>query len=98
MLPALWRLASKMRRSVPCEFLPVPFRGRMLRDTGRSDHAPLWDAGYPAIMATDTANMRNPHYHQPSDQIETLDLDFLTLSAPDSGRNHSLGHHRSRWS
>jgi aminopeptidase YwaD len=78
MLPALWRLASKMRRSVPCEFLPVPFRGRMLRDTGRSDHAPLWDAGYPAIMATDTANMRNPHYHQPSDQIETLDLDFLT--------------------
>ncbi|WP_333379842.1 hypothetical protein [Microcoleus sp. B4-D4] len=28
-------------------------------------------------MVTDTANMRNPHYHQPSDKIETLDLDFL---------------------
>ena len=29
-------------------------------------------------MVTDTANMRNPHYHSPSDRIETLDLDFLT--------------------
>jgi hypothetical protein len=29
-------------------------------------------------MVTDTANMRNPHYHRPSDRIETLDLDFLT--------------------
>jgi hypothetical protein len=26
---------------------------------------------------TDTANMRNPHYHRGSDRIETLDLDFL---------------------
>lgn len=37
----------------------------------------FWDNGYPAIMMTDTANMRNPHYHQASDTIETLDLDFL---------------------
>jgi hypothetical protein len=28
-------------------------------------------------MVTDTANLRNPHYHAPSDCIETLDLDFL---------------------
>jgi hypothetical protein len=34
--------------------------------------------GYRAMMVTDTANMRNPHYHLPSDRIETLDLDFLT--------------------
>jgi hypothetical protein len=27
---------------------------------------------------TDTAFLRNPHYHQPSDRIDTLDLDFLT--------------------
>jgi hypothetical protein len=27
---------------------------------------------------TDTANLRNPHYHQPTDTLETLDLDFLT--------------------
>lgn len=29
-------------------------------------------------MITDTANLRNPHYHKPSDTIDTLDLDFLT--------------------
>jgi len=26
---------------------------------------------------TDTSFMRNPHYHRPSDTIETLDLPFL---------------------
>ncbi|BAZ14232.1 peptidase M28 [Calothrix sp. NIES-4071] len=63
---------------VPSQWLPVPNRGLIVRDTRRSDHAPFWDAGYPAIMITDTANMRNPHYHKPSDTIDTLDLDFLT--------------------
>ena len=29
-------------------------------------------------MLTDTANFRNPHYHQPTDTIETLNLDFLS--------------------
>ncbi|MFH7027407.1 MAG: M28 family peptidase [Heteroscytonema crispum UTEX LB 1556] len=63
---------------VPSQWLPVPNRGLIVRDTRRSDHAPFWDAGYPAIMVTDTANMRNPHYHKPSDTIATLDLDFMT--------------------
>ena len=76
-MPVLWRLTRNMRTFVPCEFLPVPFRGRMIPDTRRSDHSSFWDLGYPAIMITDTANMRNPHYHQPSDQIDTLDIEFL---------------------
>lgn len=29
-------------------------------------------------MITDTAFLRNPHYHQASDTLETLDLPFLT--------------------
>ncbi|HEY7383201.1 MAG TPA: M28 family peptidase [Beijerinckiaceae bacterium] len=76
-LPMLRRLACTMRKAVPCEFLAVPLCGRVLPDSRRSDHAAFWDAGYPAIMVTDTANMRNPHYHRPGDRIETLDLDFL---------------------
>jgi hypothetical protein len=28
-------------------------------------------------MLTDTANFRNPHYHQPTDTIDTLNLDFV---------------------
>ena len=30
------------------------------------------------MMITDTAMLRNPHYHKRSDRIETLNLDFLT--------------------
>jgi Zn-dependent M28 family amino/carboxypeptidase len=63
---------------VPSQWLPVPNRGKIVPQTRRSDHAPFWDAGYPAMMVTDTANMRNPNYHKPSDTIATLDLDFLT--------------------
>jgi Zn-dependent M28 family amino/carboxypeptidase len=63
---------------IPCEWLPVAIRGLLLPDTRRSDHAPFWDNGYSAIMVTDTANLRNPHYHQPSDTIDTVDFEFLT--------------------
>jgi Zn-dependent M28 family amino/carboxypeptidase len=77
-VPDLINLSAQIRKSGQlCEWLPVPNRGLIVPDTRRSDHAPFWDNGYPAIMVTDTANMRNPHYHQPSDRIETLDLDFL---------------------
>jgi Zn-dependent M28 family amino/carboxypeptidase len=74
----LIRLKRKMRAGVPCEWLPVPNKGLIVPQTRLSDHAPFWDQGYPAIMVTDTAFLRNPHYHKASDRIETLDLDFLT--------------------
>lgn len=38
-----------------------------------SDHASYWPYGIPAVMVTDTAFYRNPHYHAPSDTPETLD-------------------------
>jgi Zn-dependent M28 family amino/carboxypeptidase len=44
----------------------------------RSDHAPFWRAGLPALMWTDTAEFRNPHYHRATDTPDTLDYDFLT--------------------
>lgn len=56
--------------------LTLPGNGEMLPDTRRSDHAPFWDNGFPAIMLTDTTNFRNPHYHQPTDTLGTLNLDF----------------------
>ncbi len=43
----------------------------------RSDHAPFWEAGIPAVMWTDTADFRNPHYHRASDTPGTLDYEFL---------------------
>jgi hypothetical protein len=42
-----------------------------------SDHASFWDAGWPALMVTDTAFFRNPNYHLPSDIIDTLDFEFM---------------------
>ena len=44
-----------------------------LPDLMRSDHAPFYAAGVPAVMLTDTANFRNPNYHRPTDTVETLD-------------------------
>lgn len=57
--------------------LTVPGNGELLPDTRRSDHAAFWHYGYPAVMLTDTADFRNPHYHQPTDTLDTLDLGFM---------------------
>jgi len=62
---------------VPVVTLAVPLKGWLVPDTRRSDNARFWDEGYPALMVTDTADLRNPHYHRASDTLETLDLDFL---------------------
>ncbi|MEX2578750.1 MAG: M28 family peptidase [Verrucomicrobiales bacterium] len=43
-----------------------------------SDHWSFWQAGYPAIMITDTAPFRYPHYHQPTDTVDKIDLDRFT--------------------
>ena len=42
-----------------------------------SDHASFWKYGFPALMITDTAFLRNPNYHHPTDTDETLNYDFL---------------------
>ena len=63
---------------VSCVTLPVPFKGKLIPQTRLSDHSSFWDEDYPALMVTDTAFLRNPNYHQATDTIESLDLDFLT--------------------
>jgi Zn-dependent M28 family amino/carboxypeptidase len=70
-------LARAMGQHVPTKVLPVPNGGRDIPDVRLSDHSPFWDQGYDALMATDTSFMRNPHYHQMSDTVETLDLPFF---------------------
>ena len=61
-----------------CVTLAVPGNGEAVPDSRRSDHAPFWDEGYKAIMVTDTTNFRNPHYHQPTDTLKTLNPEFAT--------------------
>lgn len=43
-----------------------------------SDHSSFWQAGYPAIMITDTAFYRYPHYHRVTDTAEKLD--YMSLA------------------
>ena len=74
MLPGL---SSSMGKYLPTKVLPVPLKGDVLPDVRLSDHSPFWDEGYNAMMITDTSFLRNPHYHEPTDTIDTLDLDFF---------------------
>ncbi len=67
-----------------------------LPDVRRSDHAPFWDRGIPAIMITDTANFRYAGYHcgDGPDTIERLDIDFATAvtGATVAAAAAALGH------
>ncbi len=50
---------------------------RRFPDFARSDHQPFWEAGIPALLWTDTADFRNPHYHRVTDTPDTLNYSFL---------------------
>jgi hypothetical protein len=44
---------------------------------GWSDHWAFWQHGYRAIMVTDTALFRNPHYHTAGDTPDKIDYPRL---------------------
>lgn len=48
-----------------------------IEGVGWSDQWSFWQAGYPAVMVTDTAPFRNPNYHKRTDTPDTLDYDRL---------------------
>lgn len=63
-------LADFRRQSrFPAEGLIAP---GWLTGVDWSDHWSFWQAGYPAIMLTDTAPFRYPHYHSRQDRPDKL--------------------------
>ena len=78
--PLMVRLEAAIKGAgrLPAVTLAVPLGGYMLPEVRLSDHASFWDEGYPAVMLTDTAFMRNPNYHGPGDVMELLDLTAMT--------------------
>jgi Zn-dependent M28 family amino/carboxypeptidase len=44
---------------------------------GWSDHWAFWQEGYPALMVTDTAPFRYPHYHTAADTPDKIDYERL---------------------
>jgi len=65
------RIAGRMSeaRALPVEWAAFP----LMPGAGLSDNWSFWKEGYRALMITDTAFFRNPHYHLASDLPETLD-------------------------
>ena len=62
-------------QTFPAEGLSAPGQ---IEGVGWSDHWAFWQAGYSALMVTDTAPFRNPNYHRPTDTLETLDFESLS--------------------
>jgi Zn-dependent M28 family amino/carboxypeptidase len=61
---------------VPAEAASVP---GVIQQIGWSDQWSFWQFGYKALMVTDTAPFRNPHYHTTHDTPETLDYVRLAM-------------------
>jgi Zn-dependent M28 family amino/carboxypeptidase len=53
-----------------------------------SDHVSFWRCGYRALMVTDTAFYRYPHYHAPSDKAD--ELDYGAMAAVTEGLNRAV--------
>ena len=73
-------MAESIRQTVPqlpVEHLILPGRGDQFEEIRLSDHSPFWENGFRAVMITDTAFFRNPNYHQSTDTLETLDIEFI---------------------
>ncbi len=59
---------------IDVQFIEFPDKDGL---AGMSDQKSYWKFGYNALMINDTSFMRNPHYHEESDTIETLDFDKM---------------------
>lgn len=69
-LQARVRDALNAHAALPIETFTGPW---WIPGVDLSDHGSFWKEGYPAIMLTDTAFYRNPHYHRATDRPEILD-------------------------
>ena len=67
----------RKNHELPVVKLTVPFRGWLMPSVRLSDHSSFWDRGFNAVMITDSAFYRNPHYHLPSDTMDRLDYRFM---------------------
>ena len=68
--------AFRKTGKLPCEGASLP---AIVPGIGWSDQWSFWQCGYPAIMVTDTAPFRYPHYHEPTDTPDKLDYDRFAL-------------------
>lgn len=70
------RAAFEAHSAFPIHTAAIP---SAVPGAGWSDHWSFWEAGYPAVMVTDTAPFRYPWYHTPHDTADKIDFDRLGL-------------------
>ncbi|WP_378956277.1 M28 family peptidase [Pelosinus sp. sgz500959] len=58
--------------TVPMKTMIVDNLAFVVEEVSFSDHWSFWQQGYPGLMITDTAFLRNSHYHRPTDIWDTL--------------------------
>ena len=68
------RAAFQNATAFPVEALAGPAD---LPGVGWSDQWSFWEHGYPALMVTDTAPFRYPHYHKETDTPDKVDVEKL---------------------
>ncbi|HEX7052682.1 MAG TPA: M28 family peptidase [Burkholderiales bacterium] len=79
----------------PCESLAAP---AFVPGITRSDHWSFRRHGYPALMVTDTAYNRYPHYHRASDTPEKLDYERMAaVTLGLAGMLTELASEHQRW-
>jgi len=66
----------RQQAKLPSEGAALP---SFIPGVGWSDQWAFWQQGYPAIMITDTAPFRYPHYHAATDTPDKLDYDRFAL-------------------
>lgn len=66
--------AFRQNPNLPAISVTIPLNGWLVPSVRLSDHSSFWDAGYNAVMITDSAFYRNPYYHTPFDTIDKLDF------------------------
>jgi Zn-dependent M28 family amino/carboxypeptidase len=66
----------RAQKKIPSEGAALP---AFIPGVSWSDQWSFWQYGYPAIMITDTAPFRYPHYHLPTDTPDKLDYDRFAL-------------------
>lgn len=76
------RMVRRVKRAM-MEASPLPVYSinapRSIPGVDFSDHLNYWNEGYDALMITDTAFHRNPHYHTSADTPDTLDYERMAL-------------------
>jgi Zn-dependent M28 family amino/carboxypeptidase len=83
----LRRFARAFRSASPLPLISTPAPAR-IPGVGWSDHWSFWQHGYRAMLLTDTAPYRYPHYHAASDTPDKLD--YVRLAFATQGIAHAV--------